>query len=362
MNNVHPLTAVELFEKLKNIKIGGTTCKYPLEKCEKLVPLVNAINQLKVEKNAVILAHSYVSPEIIYGVADYVGDSYKLAKDALASQAETIVFAAVRFMAETAKILNPDKKVFLPATLGGCTLADAIDAAKMHALKNKYPHHAFITYINTTAEVKALSDVIVTSSNVYDIVERYPNDKIVFLPDKLMGENVIKEMERRHVHKDIVLFDGTCYVHEDYDSETIDYLKHQYGSDLQIVVHPECSPAITKKADFVGSTSQMMHFVKTDNHHKYFVLTECGLVDRLQNEITPGTKQFIGSCTMCQFMKSNELEHIYRVLAAPRKEDEVFVASEVITAARQSLDNMFVYADASSVKNDPKLKTITPHA
>ena len=176
------MTAEELFEKLKNIKLGGTVCQYSFRKCQDLVPLVNEINRLKKEKNAVILAHSYVSPEIVYGVGDFVGDSYKLAKDAMTTTASTIVFAAVRFMGETAKILNPEKEVLIPSALDGCTLADAIDAATVRKLRKEFPDYTFICYVNTTAEVKAECDVCVTSANAYTIAQNIPNDKIYFLP------------------------------------------------------------------------------------------------------------------------------------------------------------------------------------
>ena len=160
------ITAPQLFEKLKNIKLGGTVCQYSLRKCEELVPIINEINELKEEKNAVILAHSYISPEIIYGVSDFVGDSYKLSKDALTTTASTIVFVAVRFMGETAKILNPEKEVLIPAGMDGCSLADSIKPETVRDLRRQYPDYTFICYINTSAQVKAECDITVTSANV----------------------------------------------------------------------------------------------------------------------------------------------------------------------------------------------------
>src|SRR3989338_7062324 len=193
------ITAEDLYEKLKNIKVGGTVCHYSLKKCEELTPIINEINELKEEKNAVILAHSYISPEIIYGVSDFVGDSYKLSSDAMTTKASTIVFTAVRFMGETAKILNPEKEVLIPAPLDGCTLADSINAAQVRDLRKQYPDHTFVCYINTTAEVKAECDVCVTSANVYNVVARIPNEKTYFLPDKFMGQNLINEMKARGI-------------------------------------------------------------------------------------------------------------------------------------------------------------------
>src|SRR5882757_461896 len=208
-------TAEALFEKLKNIKVGGTVCHYSLKKCAELVPIINEINELKEEKNAVILAHSYISPEIIYGVSDFVGDSYKLSRDAMTTTADTIVFTAVRFMGETAKILNPEKEVLIPARLDGCTLADSINAAQVRALRKEFPGYTFICYVNTTAEVKAECDVCVTSANVYKIVESIPKDKIYFLPDRFMGQNLKNHVERHGIKKDIRFFSGSCYVHEE---------------------------------------------------------------------------------------------------------------------------------------------------
>ncbi|MDE2028268.1 MAG: quinolinate synthase NadA, partial [Candidatus Omnitrophica bacterium] len=208
------ITAEQLYEKLKNIKLGASVCQYSLRKCEELVPLINEINELKEQKNAVILAHSYITPEVIYGVADFVGDSYKLSRDAMATEARTIVFVAVRFMGETAKILNPEKEVLIPALQDGCSLADSIDAQTVRDLRRQYPEHTFICYINTTAQVKAECDVTVTSANVYKVAENVPNDKIYFLPDKFMGQNLKNYMERRGIKKDIQYYSGTCYVHE----------------------------------------------------------------------------------------------------------------------------------------------------
>src|SRR3989338_2786544 len=198
-----PITAAQLHQRLKNIKVGGNVCHYSLKKCEELAPLVNEINELKEEQNAVILVHSYVSPEIIYGVGDFVGDSYKLSKDAMSTKADKIVFAAVRFMGETAKILNPHKEVLVPGLLDGCTLADSINASQVRNLRKEFPGYTFVCYINTSAEVKAECDVCVTSSNVHEVVQNFPSDKIYFLPDKLMGLNLVQEMQARGVRKDI---------------------------------------------------------------------------------------------------------------------------------------------------------------
>ena len=334
------VTAQQLFEKLKNIKLGGQTCVYSLKKCEEFVPLINEINELKEEKNAVILAHSYISPEIIYGVSDFVGDSYKLSKDALTSTAKIIIFVAVRFMGETAKILNPEKEVLVPATDDGCTLADAINAKQVRELRQKYPGYAFICYVNTTAEVKAECDVCVTSANVYDITQNYPNDKIYFLPDRFMGENLKNEMKKRRVNKDIQYFHGSCYVHEEYNIEDILKVRLEYP-DAKIVSHPECNSVVVANSDFVGSTEQMLGFMRQTDAKEFLMLTECGLSARLQSEFSD--KKLVGSCTMCKYMKSNSLQDILRVLKNPTDRDRVIFEERIRLRALKSLEAMFHY-------------------
>jgi quinolinate synthase len=334
------ITAEELYKRLKNIKVGGSVCQFSLKKCAELVPLVNEINELKEEKNAVILVHSYVSPEIIYGVGDYVGDSYALSKNALETDADTIVFAAVRFMGETAKILNPEKDVLIPGQLDGCTLADSINASQVRALRKEFPDHTFVCYINTTAEVKAECDVCVTSANVYTIIENIPNDKIYFLPDQLMGENLVKEMERRGVNKDIRYFNGTCYVHEEYDAQQIFRIRSAYP-DVKVVSHPECKPDICDQSDFVGSTSQMLDYMRQATAREFLMLTECGLSARLQQEFPD--KKLVGSCTLCRYMKSNTLEEILRVLKDPTPRDYVHVDEKTRQKAKRCIEAMFQY-------------------
>jgi len=332
------LTAQDIYEKLKNIKVGGTVCHYSLKKCEELIPVINEINELKEDKNAVILAHSYISPEIIYGVSDFVGDSYKLSRDAMTTRASTIVFSAVRFMGETAKILNPEKEVLIPAPLDGCTLADSINAAQVRDLRKQYPGYTFVCYINTTAEVKAECDVCVTSSNVYKIVENIASDKIYFLPDKFMGQNLKNAMERRGIKKDIKFYSGTCYVHEDYGIEDILKIRLEYPH-AKIVSHPECNAAVVDNSDFVGSTEQMLGFMRETESKEFLMLTECGLSSRLQSEFPD--KKLVGSCTMCKYMKSNTLEDIRRVLKNPLPKDRVVFDEDVASRALKTIEAMF---------------------
>lgn len=335
------ITAGQLYQTLKNIKVGGTVCKYSLRKCEELVPYINEINELKEAQNAVILAHSYVSPEIIYGVADFIGDSYALSKDAMSTNAKKIIFAAVRFMGETAQILNPEKEVLIPGLLDGCTLAESITAEQVKKLREEFPGYTFVCYINTTAEVKAECDVCVTSANVYDIVQQIPNDKIYFLPDKLMGLNLVKEMTARGLKKDIRFYSGTCYVHEEYDHEQIMKIRMEYP-EVKVVSHPECNPKVCSASDFVGSTSQMLTYMRQTDAKEFLMLTECGLSSRLQVEFPE--KRLVGSCTLCRYMKSNTLQDILRVLKNPGERDRVILDETVRLRAQKCIEAMFRYS------------------
>ncbi|MCG8452098.1 MAG: quinolinate synthase NadA [Spirochaetales bacterium] len=335
-------TADQLFETLSRLRFGVDEENLRAY-VEGVMPLVEEIQDLKREKNAIILAHTYVPPIILYSVADKVGDSYGLSKDALAATEDTIVFSAVRFMGETAKILNPGKSVLIPGTDAGCTLADSITADEVRALRRQHPEHVFVCYINTTAAVKAECDVCVTSSNVYDIIERIESDKILFLPDRLMGANIIAEMAERGVQKEILLTDGSCYVHEEFDPNLIPSLRESYP-DLYVMAHPECRPEVVSQADYAGSTTQMFRAIASmEENRNYLMLTECGLVSRIEAEM-PG-RNFVGTCQLCKYMKSNSLEGIRRVLTSPREEDFVQIDPSVLEGARSCVDAMFRYAE-----------------
>jgi len=339
------VTADELFEKLNRLRFGIEEENLRAH-VEGVMPLIEEIEDLKKARNAVVLAHSYVPPTIIYSVADYVGDSYGLSKDALAASQDTIVFAAVKFMGETAKLLNPTKNVLIPGDDPGCTLADSITGEEVRALRSQYPDYTYVCYINTNADVKAECDVCVTSSNVYDIVERIENDKIFFLPDKLMGRNLIEEMTSRGVKKDIRLSEGTCYVHEEFDPDLVPRLKAAYP-DLYTMAHPECRPEVVRQADYVGSTSQMFNVIKgMEEDRNYLMLTECGLISRIEAEM-PG-RNFVGTCQLCKYMKSNSLQGIRRVLAEPREEDFISIDPDILDRARACVDAMFHYAERKS--------------
>jgi quinolinate synthase len=334
------MTVDQLYNQLKKIKFEKSENREELHQfCEDKIPLINEIRELKAEKNALILAHTYVSPEIIYGVSDHTGDSYGLSKNARDAKEDLIIFSAVRFMGETAKILSPNKKVIVPADDGGCTLADSITASDVEKLKSEYPDYTFVCYINTTVAVKAACDLVVTSSNVYDIIENLDTDKIYFVPDRLMGLNIISEMKNRGVEKDIKLWTGTCYVHEEFDPAIIESSRRMYPG-LRILAHPECDPQITNEADYVGSTTQMYDYVvEKGNDPSYLVFSECGLASRLEAE--KGPFSIVGSCAFCKYMKSNSLENILRVLKNPRAEDYIHVEEADQERALKSLNRMF---------------------
>ena len=334
------ITAKQLYNKLKDIRVGSPYCQFTEQSCEKLLPTIQRIEELKRKKNAIILVHNYVAPQILYSVADHTGDSYGLAKKARESDADIIVFAAVRFMAETAKILNPDKIVLDPNPNGGCTLADGITAQDVKSLRAKFPQHTFVCYINTTAEVKALCDTCVTSSSVYTIMERIDNDKIYFLPDRLMGENVKKYLKENGVEKDVELYNGTCYVHEEYQPENVDQVRKNFPG-VEILVHPECRPGVVDKANYVGSTSGMLNHVRQSARESFFLLTECGLTGILESEFPD--KQFVGTCTTCRYMKANSLGNILNVLENPTSSNIIELDSEVQQSALHCVENMFSY-------------------
>jgi quinolinate synthase len=334
------LTLDSLYNRLKNISVDNPLCHYTLDRCTRLFPTIEAIAQLKKEKNAIILAHSYVHPDIVYGVADYVGDSYGLAKAAKETLADIIVFPAVRFMAETAKILNPSKTVIDPNPNGGCSLADSIDAETVHALRRAYPDHTFVCYINTTAAVKAACDLCVTSSNVYSILDTIPNEKIYFLPDRLMGLNLQNYLKAKNSPKELLFYHGTCYVHEQFDPEAVDLLRAQHPG-LTVLAHPECSPDVVGKADHIYSTTGMIDFV-TKGHNAaspLLLLTECGIASRLQAE-NPSLK-FVGSCSLCRYMRSNSLEMIHQALMNPTPSQIVEIDPAVRAGAERCIDAMF---------------------
>lgn len=333
--------AERLLQALMHVDCDPRGRTWNLDTCRDIAPLTLEINRLKKERNAVILAHSYVEPEIIYGVADFRGDSYFLSDQARKAKADVIVFAGVVFMAETAKILSPTSTVVVPDRGSGCSLADSITGDGVRRLKKVYPDATVVCYINSTAEVKAECDVCVTSGNVYDIIAKLPSRRILFVPDRLMADNVRAELKRRGVDKGIVSSDGTCLVHDEFTPDRLAEARAQFPG-LKVVAHPECPPEIAAAADFVGSTGAMMKYVKSTSAPYYLMLTECGLVGRLQVE-TP-EKNFVGGCRLCPYMKLNSLEKVRDALKAPRPDQVITLDERLRLRALKCIERMFELA------------------
>ncbi len=310
-------------------KLGWTR-----EDCEIIAPLTLEINQLKKEKNAIILAHSYQRPQIVFGIADFVGDSYGLSKAAMEADAETIIFCGVKFMAETAKILNPDKKVILPNLEAGCSLADSITAEDVLRLKEQYPGVPVVCYVNTSAEVKAVCDVCVTSSNAEKIVNNLPGDTVIFIPDYHMGRNLAESTGKK-----IILWNGKCIVHDEFTEQHVEEVRQLYP-DVTIMAHAECDPSVVSLVDLVAGTQGMINYIKEHGKGTYMLVTECGLADRLQVEF-PESK-FVGTCMLCPYMKKITLKNTLDALKNPSPEQIIDLDPETIEKARHSLEQMFV--------------------
>jgi quinolinate synthase len=274
-----------------------------------------AINQLRQEKNAVILAHYYQEADI-QEIADFVGDSLELSKKAATTDAEIIVFAGVHFMAETAKILNPAKKVLLPDFKAGCSLADGCPPEQFRAFKQKYPNHTVVTYINCSAEIKTMSDWVCTSSNAKKIIDSIPKEQpIIFAPDRNLGKYLIKETGR-----DMVLWEGSCVVHEAFSFDKLVelYNKHPHA---KIAAHPESESHILKLAHYIGSTSGILNYVKTEASDTFIIATEAGILHKMAQDVpyktlipAPAYEDNTCACSECAFMKMNTLEKLYYCL------------------------------------------------
>jgi quinolinate synthase len=295
------------------------------------------IERLKREKNAVVLAHYYQEADI-QDVADYIGDSLGLAQQAEKTTADLIVFAGVHFMAETAKILNPGKKVVLPDLRAGCSLADSAPGYLFRAFREKHPDHIVISYINCSAEVKALSDIICTSSNAQKIVESVPEDqKIIFAPDRNLGAYLIKKTGR-----DMLLWDGACMVHEIFSLEKITRLKVRHPG-AKLIAHPECEEPILRLSDYIGSTTALLNYTKKDSSMEYIVATEAGILHQMQ--LASPEKVFIPApptnncaCNDCPHMKLNTLEKLY--LCMQYEQPELLMDPELMVAARKPIERM----------------------
>lgn len=295
-----------------------------------VAPLIKAINDLKKQRNAVILAHNYMTPDIFHGVGDFRGDSLQLAQEAARTDADIIVQAGVHFMAETSKLLCPDKTVLIPDLKAGCSLAASITGADVRALKAAYPGVPVVTYVNTSAEVKAESDVCCTSSNALKIVERLGVPRVIMIPDEYLAKYVQSQTKVQ-----IITWKGHCEVHERFTAEELRAMR-EAEPGLRIIAHPECPPEVIAEADFTGSTSQMIGWVKTNHPPKVILVTECSMAANVAVE-APDI-EFVRPCNFCPHMKRISLDNILESLLYLRH--EVTVDSAIAAPARRAVEKM----------------------
>jgi len=300
--------------------------------------LISEITRLKKLKNAIILAHYYQTGDI-QDIADFVGDSLALSQKAASNTADIILFAGVKFMAETAKILSPEKKVLLPDINAGCSLANSCKAEDFKKFISDNPGRTVITYVNTTADIKALSDIICTSSNAVQIVESLPPDeKLIFAPDRNLGNYILNK-----TGSDMVIWNGTCHVHEEFSLEAILRLKKE-NPDAKIIVHPECELPVRLVADFIGSTSALLEFTKKDHGNSYIVGTEVGIIHQMKKEnpsknfIPAPPKDSTCGCSECSFIKLVTLEKIYKCLL--NEEPEILIEEDILIKAQRPIRRM----------------------
>ena len=293
-------------------------------------PLIHKINILKKEKNAVVLAHNYQTPEIFHGIADIAADSLALAVEAKKTDADIIVLCGVHFMAETAKLMNPSKKILLPDMGAGCSLAASITGKDVRMLKEKYPSVPVVTYVNTSAEVKAESDICCTSANAVRVVESLGVDKVIFLPDQYMAKYVQTKTKVQ-----IISWIGTCIVHERFSAHEIKDIKKQ-NPEIVVLTHPECPPEVIASSDFTGSTSSMSQYVKKNQPSKVMLVTECSMSDNVQVE-NPNV-QFIKPCNLCPHMKTITLPKILDCLE--KETNEILIPEIISRKARKAVERM----------------------
>ena len=297
-------------------------------------PLIAEINRLKREKNAAILAHNYMTPDIFHGVGDFVGDSLALAKEAAKSDAQIIVQAGVHFMAETSKVLSPEKKILIPDLKAGCSLASSITGADVALIKQRYPGVPVVTYVNTTADVKAETDICCTSANAVQVVEwaakEWGTDKVILIPDEFLARNVARQTDVK-----IIAWAGHCEVHKRFTAQDIADMRAAWPG-AEVLAHPECPAEILEAADFAGSTAAMNDYVAARKPAQVVLITECSMASNVQAE-SPLT-QFIGPCNMCPHMKRITLKNIYDALV--HEQYEVTVDADVIDRARLAVQRM----------------------
>jgi quinolinate synthase len=292
---------------MTTLEITRSSDVLPEEDVAALQPLIDDIERLKTERNAIVAAHNYMTPDIFHLAADIKGDSLALAQLALETEADVIVLAGVHFMAETAKIINPEKTVLIPDLGAGCSLADGITGADVRRLREQHPDAPVVTYVNTSAEVKAESDITCTSSNAVAVVESLGVDRVIFTPDQYLGKWVASQTD-----VDIILWEGSCIVHERFTGAEIADYRKAYG-DLQVIAHPECPPDVLAEADYVGSTHGMINWVTSRQPDRVMMITECSMADNVARE-TPHT-EYVRPCNLCPYMKRITLDNIRASLA-----------------------------------------------
>ena len=293
-------------------------------------PLIEKINKLKKEKNAVILAHNYQTPEIYYGVSDIAADSLALAVEAAKTSADIIVLCGVHFMAETAKLMSPDKKVLIPDMDAGCSLAASLTGEDVRLLKKKYPGVPVVSYVNTSADVKAETDVCCTSANAVKVVESLKTDKVIFLPDQHLANYVAKQTKVK-----IISWKGSCIVHEQFSAKEIQDIR-EANPGIKVIGHPECPSDVLDACDFAGSTGGMIDYVKKNQPKKVMLVTECSMSDNVQAD-NPNV-EFIKPCNLCPYMKKITLQKILDCLE--NETNEIFIEEKMAKAARKSVQRM----------------------
>ena len=293
-------------------------------------PLIEKINKLKKEKNAVILAHNYQTPEIYHGVADIAADSLALAVEAAKTSADIIVLCGVHFMAETAKLMSPEKKVLIPDMDAGCSLAASLTGEDVRLLKKKYPGVPVVSYVNTSADVKAETDVCCTSANAVKVVESLKTDKVIFLPDQHLANYVAKQTKVK-----IISWKGSCIVHEQFSAKEIEDIR-KANPGIKVIGHPECPSDVLDACDFAGSTGGMIDYVKKNQPKKVMLVTECSMSDNVQAD-NPNV-EFIKPCNLCPYMKKINLQKILDCLE--NETNEIFIEENMAKAARQSVQRM----------------------
>ncbi len=293
-------------------------------------PYIYEINKLKKEKNAIVLAHNYQTPEIYHGISDFSADSLALAVKAAETKADIIIMCGVHFMAETAKLMNPKKKVLLPDMRAGCSLSSSITGDDVRILKKKYPGVPVVSYVNTSAEVKAETDVCCTSANAVKIVNSLGVNKVIFLPDDYLAKYVASQTD-----VEIISWKGTCEVHEKFNDEEINEIRKN-NPDIKIIAHPECPPDVIKASDFAGSTSGMIKYVKDNQPKKVMMVTECSMSDNIQ--IDNPNVEFIRPCNLCPHMKRITLPKILDCLK--NESNEILMSNETIEKAKKSVERM----------------------